>query len=74
MRCNLSRQEQIMSRKKLVEDIKQDPAHFYRQPSDVMRDRRFTDAERLEILSAWEDRTEGEERAKVREVQKQTAR
>ena len=63
-----------MSRKKLVEDIKQDPAHFYRQPSDVMRDRRFTDAERQEILSAWEDRTEGEERAKVREVQKQTVR
>ena len=44
----------MASRKKLVEDIKQDPAHFYRQPNDVMRDRRFTDAERLEILSAWE--------------------
>jgi len=44
----------MASRKKLVEDIKQDPAHFYRQPNDVMRDRRFSDAERLEILSAWE--------------------
>jgi hypothetical protein len=57
-----------MSRKKLVEDIKQDPAHFYRQPSDVMRDRRFTDVERLEILSAWEDNAEGDERARVNEA------
>lgn len=60
-----------MSRKKLVEDIKQDPAHFYRQPSDVMRDRRFTDAERLEILSAWEEVAEDEERARVREARQE---
>lgn len=60
-----------MSRKKLVEDIKQDPAHFYRQPSDVMRDRRFTDAERLEILSAWEEVAGDEERARVREARQE---
>ena len=60
-----------MFRKKLVEDIKQDPAHFYRQPSDVMRDRRFTDAERLEILSAWEEVAGDEERARVREARQE---
>lgn len=26
---------------------------FYRAPGDVMRDRRFGDSERLEILRAW---------------------
>jgi hypothetical protein len=57
-----------MSRKKLVEDIKRDPAHFYRQPGDVIRDRRFTDVERLEILSAWEEMAEDEDRARVREA------
>jgi hypothetical protein len=43
-----------MSKRKLVEDMKQHPQRFYRTPSDVVRDRRFSDAERLEILSAWE--------------------
>jgi hypothetical protein len=42
-----------MARKKLLEDIKLKPARFYRLPGDVMRDRRFADAERLEILGAW---------------------
>jgi hypothetical protein len=42
-----------MAKKKLLEDIKQKPARFYRLPGDVMRDRRFADAERLEILHAW---------------------
>jgi len=42
-----------MAKKKLLEDIKLNPARFYRLPGDVMRDRRFGDAERLEILGAW---------------------
>jgi hypothetical protein len=43
-----------MSKRKLVEDMKQNPQRFYRAPADVIRDRRFSDAERLEILAAWE--------------------
>jgi hypothetical protein len=42
-----------MAKQKLLEDIKARPGRFYRVPGDVMRDRRFTDAERLEILRAW---------------------
>ena len=42
-----------MSKKKLFEDIKQNPPRIYRAPGDVLRDRRFADAERLEILQAW---------------------
>lgn len=42
-----------MAKKKLLEDIKLHPPRFYRIPADVMRDRRFADAERLEILRAW---------------------
>ena len=44
-----------MSKKKLFEDIKQNPARIYRMPADVLRDRRFADAERLQILRAWRD-------------------
>jgi hypothetical protein len=44
-----------MSKKKLFDDIKQNPARIYRMPADVLRDRRFADAERLEILRAWRD-------------------
>jgi hypothetical protein len=44
-----------MSKKKLFEDIKQNPARIYRAPGDVLRDRRFADPERLEILQAWRD-------------------
>jgi hypothetical protein len=44
-----------MAKKKLLEDIKRHPARIYRTPSDVLRDRRFGDAERLEILCAWRD-------------------
>ena len=43
-----------MAKTKLLEDIKADPSRFYPAPSDVVRDRRFSDAERLEILQAWE--------------------
>jgi hypothetical protein len=44
-----------MSKKKLLEDIKLRPSRFYRLPGDVLRDRRFGDGERLEILRAWRD-------------------
>jgi hypothetical protein len=47
-----------MTKKKLLEDIKRHPARIYRAPSDVLRDRRFGDAERLEILRAWRDTQE----------------
>jgi len=43
-----------MAKKQLLEDIKNNPANFYRTPNDVGRDRRFSDVERLEILEAWE--------------------
>ncbi|RZI70631.1 MAG: hypothetical protein EOP38_31870 [Rubrivivax sp.] len=42
-----------MTKKKLLDDIKQNPSRIYRAPADVMRDRRLGDAERLEILRAW---------------------
>ena len=42
-----------MAKKKLLEDIKTRPARFYRVPADVLRDRRFDNSERLEILKAW---------------------
>ena len=44
-----------MTKKKLFEDIKQNPARIYRAPADVLRDRRFGDAERVEILRAWRE-------------------
>lgn len=42
-------------KKKLLDDMVQNPARFYRAPGDVLRDRRFGDSERLEILRAWRD-------------------
>ena len=48
-----------MSKKKLFEDIKQNPPRIYRAPADVLRDRRFADAERLEILQAWQQSQPG---------------
>jgi hypothetical protein len=42
-----------MTKKKLLDDIKAHPSRFYRLPGDVLRDRRFDDGERLEILNAW---------------------
>ena len=44
-----------MSKKRLFDDIKQNPSRIYRAPGDVLRDRRFADAERLQILRAWRD-------------------
>ena len=52
-----------MAKKKLLDDIKAHPSRFYRLPGDVMRDRRFDDGERLEILRAWVAEAEGEARA-----------
>ncbi len=45
--------------KRLIEEIRNRPARFYRLPGDVIRDRRFNDGERLEILRAWLAGTEG---------------
>jgi hypothetical protein len=45
-----------MTKKKLYDDAKQNPARIYRVPGDVLRDRRFSDGERLEILRAWRDK------------------
>lgn len=44
-----------MAKKKLLEDISRAPGRFYRAPGDVLRDRRFNDAERREILLAWRE-------------------
>jgi hypothetical protein len=43
-----------MAKKKFLEDVKLNPQRFYRLPSDVNRDRRLSDEERIEILEAWE--------------------
>jgi hypothetical protein len=43
-----------MAKKQLLEDIKNEPTRFFRAPSDVLRDRRFSDTERLDILTAWD--------------------
>ncbi|HXJ03193.1 MAG TPA: hypothetical protein VNH44_18380 [Micropepsaceae bacterium] len=43
-----------MKKAKFVQDAKLDPARYYRNPSDVIRDRRLTNTDRLEILAAWE--------------------
>lgn len=51
-----------MTKKKLMDDMLANPARFYRLPADVLRDRRFGDGERLEILRAWRAaQTEGDE-------------
>jgi hypothetical protein len=51
---SMASKAETMAKKQLLEDIKTNPANFYRTPSDVARDRRFSDAEKLEILEAWE--------------------
>ncbi len=43
----------MVKREKFLEDAKGDPARFYRTPNDVLRDRRLSDEDRREILSAW---------------------
>ena len=44
-----------MTKKKLLQDIMQNPSRIYRLPGDVLRDRRFSDEDRLEILRAWRE-------------------
>jgi len=39
---------------KFVQDAKLDPSRYYRNPTDIIRDRRLTNEDRLEILRAWE--------------------
>jgi hypothetical protein len=46
-----------MKKAKFVQDAKLDPARYYRTPTDVIRDRRLTNKDRLEILAAWERAT-----------------
>ncbi len=39
---------------KLVDEAKRDPSRIYASPADVLRDRRLSDADRVEILTSWE--------------------
>ena len=57
-----------MTRKKLLDEIKARPGRFYRLPGDVLRDRRFDDGERLEILKAWAGEAEPLRAAEIRDV------
>jgi hypothetical protein len=43
-----------MKKAKFVQDAKLDPSRYYRNPADVIRDRRLNNQDRLEILAAWE--------------------
>ncbi len=43
-----------MKKAKFLQDAKLDPARFYRNPADIMRDRRLTDDDRRQIIAAWE--------------------
>jgi hypothetical protein len=43
-----------MKKTKFIQDAKLYPSRYYRNPSDVVRDRRLTNADRLDILAAWE--------------------
>ena len=46
-----------MKRARFVQDAKLDPGRYYRHPSDIIRDRRLTMEDRLEIVTAWEHDT-----------------
>ena len=43
-----------MKKDKFVQDAKLDPSRYYRNPADIIRDRRLTNEDRLKILLAWE--------------------
>ncbi len=43
-----------MKRARFVQDAKLDPGRYYRNPSDIVRDRRLNSKERLDIVIAWE--------------------
>ena len=42
-----------MKREKFLHDAKLDPSRYYRNPADVVRDRRLSNEDRLQILDAW---------------------
>ena len=44
-------------RTRFVQDAKLDPGRYYRHPADIIRDRRLTKEDRLEIVAAWEHAT-----------------
>ena len=46
-----------IKRARFVQDAKLDPGRYYRNPADVIRDRRLTKEDRLEIVIAWEQET-----------------
>lgn len=48
-----------MKKARFVQDAKLDPSRYYRNPSDVLRDRRLANDDRLAILTAWEQETLG---------------
>jgi hypothetical protein len=50
-----------MKKAQFVQDAKLYPSRYYRNPSDVVRDRRLTNADRLEILAAWERNARGQQ-------------
>jgi hypothetical protein len=43
-----------MKNSKLVAEAKLNPMRIYHRPHEVLRDRRLSDLDRLEILSAWQ--------------------
>jgi hypothetical protein len=47
-----------MKKTKFVQDAKLDPGRYYRNPIDVIRDRRLNMEDRLEIVTAWEISTQ----------------
>ena len=52
-----SRVQAVMKKAKFLQEAKLDPARFYRNPTDIMRDRRLTHEDRMQILAAWERNT-----------------
>src|SRR5205085_5603762 len=52
-----TRAKAVMKKAKFLQDAKIEPARFYRNPLDIMRDRRLTDEDRLQIVAAWEQDT-----------------
>jgi hypothetical protein len=47
-----------MKKGKFVQDAKLDPGRYYRNPLDIIRDRRLSKEERLQIVIAWEHATQ----------------
>lgn len=43
-----------MKKVRFVQDAKLDPGRYYRNPVDIVRDRRLTNKDRLDIVVAWE--------------------